>query len=209
MIDCVESSAASRRSSPRARLAPVRRQKVTALACVIGSMKLTDAPPSTQSMRTWLKPSMSRSPSVSSWRMRMASVPASMAASASRGRCALAGEHDQIAHGPARAVAKHGWLVELHGQTVILIEPVGHTPDRQLETPLAHPDLLVDADLARCALVGHARACRQLDLDDLQRRGKVCRRNIPPYVAGLRIAPAHAPGAPRDWIDRRCGIGEQ
>src|SRR5262249_52762757 len=53
-------------------LADTPRQNASALARVIGSMKLTDAPPSTQSISTSLSPAMSRSSMVSSGRIRMA-----------------------------------------------------------------------------------------------------------------------------------------
>ena len=55
------SSAASTTRSPRATLAAVLRQNASAFARDIGSMKLTDAPPSTQSISTSLNPSISRS----------------------------------------------------------------------------------------------------------------------------------------------------
>ena len=68
----VSSSAASTTRSPRATLAAVPRQKASALARVIGSMKLTDAPPSTQSISTSHSPWISRSPIVCRQRIRMA-----------------------------------------------------------------------------------------------------------------------------------------
>jgi hypothetical protein len=58
------SSAASTTRSPRATLADMRRQYASALARDIGSMKLTDAPPSTQSISTSLNPWISPSPMV-------------------------------------------------------------------------------------------------------------------------------------------------
>jgi len=50
----------------RATLAAAPRQNASALARDIGSMKLTDAPPSTQSISTSLRPSISRSPMIGS-----------------------------------------------------------------------------------------------------------------------------------------------
>ncbi|MEP2830723.1 hypothetical protein [Parvibaculum sp.] len=47
--------------SPRAALAATFRQKVSAFSRVIGAMKLTDAPPSTQSTNTSQSPAISRS----------------------------------------------------------------------------------------------------------------------------------------------------
>jgi len=73
MISPVASSAASTTRSPRFALAPVRRQNASALSRVIGSMKLTDAPPSTQSISTSLSPWISRSPKDSRHRIWMAS----------------------------------------------------------------------------------------------------------------------------------------
>src|SRR5437899_1361104 len=59
------SSAASTKRSPHAALADAPRQNASALGRVMGSMKLTEAPPSTQSINTSLKPWISRSPMVS------------------------------------------------------------------------------------------------------------------------------------------------
>src|SRR5688572_21918900 len=68
------SSAASTMRSPRATLSAALRQNSSAFSRVIGSMKLTDAPPSTQSIRTSLRPSISRSPIFSSDRMRVEAI---------------------------------------------------------------------------------------------------------------------------------------
>src|SRR5437667_10532550 len=59
------SSATSTTRSPRAALAEALRQNASALPRVSGSMKPTDAPPSTQSRSTSLSPSISRSLAVS------------------------------------------------------------------------------------------------------------------------------------------------
>jgi len=52
---------ASAARSPRAALAATFRQKASAFSLVIGAMKLTDAPPSTQSINTSQSPAISRS----------------------------------------------------------------------------------------------------------------------------------------------------
>src|SRR5262249_49154975 len=52
-------------------LEAIVRQNASAFVRDIGGMKLTDAPPSTQSMSTSLNPSISRSPMVCRYRIRM------------------------------------------------------------------------------------------------------------------------------------------
>ena len=47
--------------------------------------------------------------------------------------------------------------------------------ERHLDTSLLHPDLLMNAPVARASFVSHSRAGRQDDLDDLDGRGKVGR----------------------------------
>src|SRR6266498_1931684 len=108
----------------------------------------------------------------------------------------------------ARAVAKRRWLVELHGEAVVFREAIRNATERHLDTALLHPDLLMNTHVARASFVSHARAGRQNDLDDLKGRGKVGRRNISPYVAGLRIAPRHPIIAPGHRVGRCTRIVE-
>src|SRR5882724_3567648 len=100
-----------------------------------------------------------------------------------------------------RAVAKRRWLVELHGEAVVFRQVVRNTTEHHLDTPLLHPDLLMNTHVARAGFISHACAGRQNDLDDLNGRGKVGRRNIAPYVAGLRIAPRRPIIAPGHRVD--------
>ena len=65
MMESDASQAASTIRSARAALAGTPRQKDSAVARDIGSMKLTDAPPSTQSISTSLNSRISRSPMTS------------------------------------------------------------------------------------------------------------------------------------------------
>src|SRR5215216_5669433 len=69
----VSPSAASTTRSPRATLSDTPRQNISALPRVIGSMKFTDAPPSTQSIRTSLKSARSRLVKVRNMRIVMPS----------------------------------------------------------------------------------------------------------------------------------------
>src|SRR5687767_4624825 len=64
----VESSATMSARSPRARLSATRRQKLSAFSRVIGCMKFTEAPPSTQSVSTPIRSSSSLAPMYSSRR---------------------------------------------------------------------------------------------------------------------------------------------
>src|SRR6266850_1139443 len=167
-IDPVSSSAEITTRSPRATPAAAPRQNNSAFARDIGSMKLTDAPPSTQSISTSLSPSISRSPMVCRGRISIA-----LATSSPRGASVLGCQHDDISRGLARAVAERRRLVEQHRQAVVLGEAIRRTAERDLETALQHPDLLMNAGVARAAFIRHVRACRQYDLDDLERRGKI------------------------------------
>src|SRR3989442_1679282 len=103
----VASSATSTTRSPRPTLADVLRQNASALARDIGSMKLTDAPPSTQSISTSLNPWISRSPTVCSVRIRMGT-----GTSSPRRTRTLGGDDHEVSRGLAGAVPKRRWLVE-------------------------------------------------------------------------------------------------
>src|SRR5215470_19207147 len=82
----------------------------------------------------------------------------------------VAGDDHDISRRLACAVAKRGWRVELHGEAVVVTEAVGHAAERHLDAALLDPDLLMKARLACAGFVGHARARRQYDLDDLNGR---------------------------------------
>src|SRR6266850_3529453 len=112
------SSAASTTRSPRVTLVDVLCQYASALARDMGSMKPTDAPPSTQSISTSLNPRISRSAMVG--RQRICAV--SGTSSPCHGTRAL-GRHDHdVARGLAGTVAKRGALVELHSEAVVFRE---------------------------------------------------------------------------------------
>src|SRR5580700_7976555 len=147
-------------------------------------MKLTEAPPSTQSISTSLKAAMSRLRSFCSERISTLSFTL-----LPRGPRPLAAEHHEITRRTARPIAKRGRLIELHGEAVVLRQPIGHTTDTDLELALLHPDLLMNAHLARPGLIGDSCTARKEHFDDLNRRGKIRRRDVAPDVAGLRVAP--------------------
>ena len=67
----------------------------------------------------------------------------------------------------ARSIPKRDGRSELHGQAIILGQRMRHLAHRDLDTAFAHPNLLMDARLARAGLIRHARAGGQHDLDDL------------------------------------------
>src|SRR5262245_52972062 len=122
------SSAASTMRSPRATPPAAFCQNVSALDRVIGSMKLTEAPLSTQSMRTSLKPPSSRSPIDDSGRMLIELI-----ASSPRRARMLGREHHDVACGFAGAIAIGRWLVELHREAIVLGQPVGDAADGHLD----------------------------------------------------------------------------
>src|SRR5690242_3636500 len=206
------SSAATTMRSPRATLAETLRQNASALARDIGSMKLTEAPPSTQSMSTSLRPWISRSPMLERHRIRTAFdivISVARAWSSPWRPRALGGDEDDIARGPARAVAKRGRLVELHREAVVGGQTMRHFPDGHLDRPLLDPDLLMNAHVARAGLVGDSGARWQQHFDDLDRRRKIRRRDIAPHIAGLRIAPWRSIFMPGHGIDRGLRVVEQ
>src|SRR5580692_8203396 len=83
-------------------------------------------------------------------------------------------DHD-IARNLARSIAKCNRFIELHRQAVVFRETIWHIADRHLHPPFLHPDLLMDTHLTSAGFISHARASRQIDLDDLDWRGKVGR----------------------------------
>src|SRR3954469_5709815 len=152
--------------SPRARLAAALPQKLSALARVIGCMKLTEAPPSTQSMSTSERPRISCSPIASSARTRIAQSFMSLFPAARP----LVRDHYDVARGFARAIPEHHLVVELHGEAVVFVALVRHLAERDFDAAFLHPDLLMDARVARAALVRHACAGGKHDVDELDRR---------------------------------------
>ena len=70
-----------------------------------------------------------------------------------------------------------------HRQAVVLPQTMCHAAERHLVGTLLNPDLLVDAHVAGAGLVGHPGTGRQHDLDDLDGRGEVGRRDVAPHVA--------------------------
>src|SRR2546425_829074 len=113
------------------------------------------------------------------------------------------GDDHDVSRRLARAVAIRDGLVQLHGEAVVLREAIRDAPERHLETALLHPDLLMNAHGARACFVRHPRAGRQNDLDDVNGRGEVGRRNIASDIAGLRVAPRGSIIAPGHRVGRR------
>src|SRR6266581_3863775 len=116
-------------------------------------------------------------------------------------------DHD-VSRRLSRPVAKRRWLVELHGEAVVFGKAIRRATERHLDTPLLQPDLLMNAHVSRACFVSYSRAGRQNDLNDMNGRGKAGRRNIAPYVAGLRIAPGRPIIASRHWVGRCTRIVE-
>src|ERR1700733_7963421 len=170
-------SATSKTRSPRAILAAVSRQKASALARVIGSMKLTDAPPSTQSINTSPKPWISRSPRHSRLRIRMRSDASSLRTRRPRGY------DDDVPGRLARRIPKRCGLTKRHGKATVLRQEVGITAHRYFNAPILHPDLLMNAGVAVPRFIGHTCPSRQYNIDDLYGRGKIGRRDVSPHVA--------------------------
>ena len=112
------SSATSTTRSPRATLAATSRQNASALPRVIGSMKLTEAPPSTQSISTSHSACELALAEASETRGRRAR----RACSSPRVRPRSAGDHHDVARRLARAVAERDRLVELHRQAIVFGE---------------------------------------------------------------------------------------
>src|SRR5262249_42622361 len=142
--------------SPAATPRPTPRQKAWARSTASGCMKLTDAPPSTQSMRTapsWATVSSSN----------VARVPISGMSPPK-----VADLDDEVASGLAARVGKDERPVDLHVEAVAGLQAVpvllgGPGGDR--ERAGEHPDLLVELSPASVGLVGDARARRERDLD--------------------------------------------
>src|SRR5262245_41648811 len=122
---------------------------------------------------------------------------------------ALGGDDDDVPRRLARAVAKRHRLVELPGEAVVFREAIGDVAVRDFDAPLLHPDLLMNAHVARAGLVGHSRSGGQNDLDDANRRRKVRRRNVAPDISGLRIAPRRPILAPGHQARGRARIVEE
>src|SRR5262249_21314176 len=81
----------------------------------------------------------------SRWRPTRSSPP--------RRRWLARDDHD-VPRRLACAVAKRGWLVELHGQAVVAPEPIGDAAERHLDAALLDPDLLMQARVAGGGLIG-------------------------------------------------------
>src|SRR5262245_10901853 len=79
----------------------------------------------------------------------------------------LACDDHNVSSGFARAIAKRGWLVELHGEAIVFRKTIRNTAERYFDTPLLHPDLLIDIHVASSGFVSHSCAGRQNDLDNL------------------------------------------
>ena len=140
-----ESSATMSARSPRAMLAATPRQKSAAFARVMGRMKLTEAPPSTQSMSTSQSPPNSREVRVCSRRTVKALMTPAPRCSAPSGACGCGTSR-------ARRAAWRGsrpWRV---------VRDLAH---RHFDCALTHPDLLRTAGIARAGFIGHPRAGRE------------------------------------------------
>src|SRR5215510_6984858 len=81
--------------------------------------------------------------------------------SSSRRTRTLGRDNHDIARGLAGGVVICRRLVELHGEAVVFREAIRGVAERQLDPPRLHPDLLMDAQIARAGFVGHSRASRQ------------------------------------------------
>ena len=134
-----------RRRAPRARRAPrsaaTPRQNASALARDIGSMKLTEAPPSTQSISTSASAVDLASPSACSGESRMASGVMVIS-----WRSGLGGDRRRRSARGLRVRLRNAvGAVELHGQAVVLRQAMVTLAERDLDAALQHPDLLVHA----------------------------------------------------------------
>src|SRR5687767_9876826 len=67
----------------------------------------------------------------------------------------------------------------------------------------------MDSRVARASLISDSRARGQRHVHDLNGRGEVCRRDVPPQVTGLRIAPGLAILTPGNGGGGRARILEQ
>ena len=94
-----------------------------------------------------------------------------------RTRCHLrqpcSGDHDRIARGSACAIAESGRAIERERQAVAGIELMAGLANAHLDRAGEHPHLLMHLALARAGRKGHPGSGRELDLDDLDRRGKL------------------------------------
>src|ERR1700733_3813053 len=81
--------------------------------------------------------------------------------------------------------------------------------DGYLDTSALHPDLLMDACLALSRFIRHTRTRWQNNIDDLNGRRKVGRRDVLPHIARLRISPRAPIGAMRYWVGRRSKVLKQ
>src|SRR5207247_1231586 len=101
------------------------------------------------------------------------------------------------------------WLVEPHREAVMLGEASRQATERHLAGSLLHPDLLMNAHVAGAGFVGHSGVGRQDDLDDLDGRGKVGRREVTTHVTRLRIAPRCPVAAPGHRAGGRARVLEE
>lgn len=58
------------------------------------------------------------------------------------------------------AVTERRRLIELHREAVVFAEAMRHAANRHFDPPLLHPNLLVDADVARTRFVADTCAGR-------------------------------------------------
>ena len=93
---------------------------------------------------------------------------------------------------------EHDRAVELHGETVPVAESEALVAPGDVDAPLEHPHLLVDAHVARAGLEGDACARWKLDLDDLEGLADAGRRDVATQIARRRVTPLGLVDAPRD-----------
>src|SRR5581483_9435519 len=101
-----------------------------------------------------------------------------------------------VACGLGALVAKSSRPIDLHGEAVAGAKAMDILADRNLDRSLKHPNLLLQDGNTKAAVVSNARAGRQDDLDQLNRRRKGGRRKIAPDIPRFGVAPCGLIRAP-------------
>src|SRR5712691_8574491 len=166
----VTSSATSKARAPLSTSRATRRQNASALASERGCMKLTDAPPSTQSISTSASPCIWASVKLDN-RWTVYGLCSALFIWSSH-VVGLAHDHDGIARDLARAIVESGGAIENKGKAVTRVELVAIVTNPHVNGPFKHPHLLMHPYFTSAGVECHPSAGRKLNLDDLNRRSK-------------------------------------
>jgi hypothetical protein len=98
-------------------------------------------------------------------------------------------DRDDIARALRRRIAENQRLIDAHRETVAFVKLVERVAQRDVDASAEHPYLLMQRAVAAARVVRDARAEREIDFDELERRRPAGRRQIAPQIARRRIAP--------------------